>query len=147
MHGQVSLVLEYCDLGSLRDALDGGAFALGEASLQGGLGESQRPTVAGTECTPVQPVAILPPCHDTSDVVCVFFGPAGDDRGPCGDGINYAAVLDTAIDVARAMVHLHKQSVSGRDITTPCFCIGGAECMHRVLPEVCKVLGARTHEY
>ena len=73
--------------------------------------------------------------------------PGGDDRGPCGDGINYAAVLDTAIDVARAMVHLHKQSVSGRDITTPCFCIGGAECMHRVLPEVCKVLGARTHEY
>ena len=31
MHGQVSLVLEYCDLGSLRDALDGGAFVLGEA--------------------------------------------------------------------------------------------------------------------
>ena len=39
--------------------------------------------------------------------------PGGDDRGPCGDGVNYAAVLDTAIDVARAMVHLHKQSVSG----------------------------------
>lgn len=55
---QVSLVLEYCDWGSLRTALDAGAFFAQDNSL------------------------------------------------------NYAAILDTAADVAKAMLHLHKNHVS-----------------------------------
>jgi serine/threonine protein kinase len=56
---QVSLVLEYCDWGSVRTALDAGAFFAQDNSL------------------------------------------------------NYAAILDTAADVAKAMLHLHKNHVSG----------------------------------
>ncbi|KAI8472513.1 MAG: kinase-like domain-containing protein [Monoraphidium minutum] len=59
---EVCLVLEYCDRGSLRDALDGGAFWAADHTL------------------------------------------------------NYAAVLDTAADVARAMVHLHRQQIIHSDL-------------------------------
>jgi serine/threonine protein kinase len=52
----VNLVLEYCDWGCLRDALDAGAFF-------------------------------------------------------SGGSLNYAAILDTAADVAKAMLHLHCNQV------------------------------------
>jgi serine/threonine protein kinase len=58
----VRLVLEYCDKGCLRDALDGGIFKLGP------------------------------------------------------DGVNYLAVLDTAADVAKAMLHLHSCNVLHSDL-------------------------------
>ncbi len=58
---QVQLVLEYCDKGCLRDALDQG----------------------------------------------VFMGPAG---------LNYPAILDSAIDIARAMLHLHCNNVLHMDL-------------------------------
>ncbi|KAI8463487.1 MAG: hypothetical protein J3K34DRAFT_145885 [Monoraphidium minutum] len=61
---EVCLVLEYCEKGSLRDALDGGAFYMDE--------ERRR--------------------------------------------VNYAAVLDTAADVARAMLHLHRQQIIHSDL-------------------------------
>ncbi|GBG00256.1 hypothetical protein Rsub_12900 [Raphidocelis subcapitata] len=61
---EVSLVLELCDLGCLRDALDAGAFY----------------TAANT--------------------------------------LNYAAILDTAADVARAMAHLHRHQVVHSDLKT-----------------------------
>lgn len=62
---QVNLVLEYCDGGCLRDALDAGAFF-------------------------------------------------------SSGSLNYAAILDTAADVAKAMMHLHCNQVGsggmvGRD--------------------------------
>jgi serine/threonine protein kinase len=53
---QVNIVLEYCDWGCLRDALDAGAFY-------------------------------------------------------SGGSLNYAAILDTAADVAKAMLHLHCNQV------------------------------------
>ncbi|KAI8468110.1 MAG: kinase-like domain-containing protein [Monoraphidium minutum] len=59
---EVSLVLEWCDWGSLRTALDEGAFFAEDNSL------------------------------------------------------NYAAILDTAADIARAMVHLHKNNVLHSDL-------------------------------
>ncbi|KAL6760519.1 kinase-like domain-containing protein [Haematococcus lacustris] len=58
---EVRLVLEYCDKGSLREALDQGAF----------------------------------------------MGPSG---------LNYRAVLDTALDVAKAMLHLHSLNVLHADL-------------------------------
>ncbi|KIY92657.1 hypothetical protein MNEG_15306 [Monoraphidium neglectum] len=59
---EVSLVMEFCELGTLRDALDGGAYR--------------------------------------------------DESG----FVNYAAILDTAADVARALLHLHKQQVMHSDL-------------------------------
>jgi serine/threonine protein kinase len=56
----VNIVLEYCDWGCLRDALDAGAFY-------------------------------------------------------SGGSLNYAAILDTAADVAKAMLHLHCNQVRGFD--------------------------------
>ncbi len=58
-------MLEYCDHGCLRDAIDGGAF-------------------------------LLP------------------------GGLNYAAVLDTAADVAKAMLHLHCNQVIHSDLKVRC---------------------------
>lgn len=59
---QVSLVLEFCDKGCLRDALDDGVFQIGP-----GL-------------------------------------------------VNYLAILDTAADVAKAMLHLHLMNVLHSDL-------------------------------
>jgi serine/threonine protein kinase len=58
---QVNIVLEYCDWGCLRDALDAGAFY-------------------------------------------------------SGGSLNYAAILDTAADVAKAMLHLHCNQVGPANI-------------------------------
>lgn len=59
---QVRLVCEYCDRGSLREALDLGAFQLP------------------------------------------------------GGGINYPAVLDTAVEIATAIAHLHHRNVLHSDL-------------------------------
>ncbi|KIY99809.1 Serine/threonine-protein kinase PAK 7 [Monoraphidium neglectum] len=59
---EVSIVLEYCDWGCLRDALDAGAFFTADNAL------------------------------------------------------NYAAILDTAADVARALLHLHRHQVVHSDL-------------------------------
>jgi serine/threonine protein kinase len=59
---QVRLVLEYCDRGSLREALDLGAFKLPDGSL------------------------------------------------------NYPAVLDTGIEIATAVLHLHTKNVLHSDL-------------------------------
>jgi serine/threonine protein kinase len=60
-HAQVWLVLEYCDKGTLKDAVEQGAY----------------------------------------------FG---------ASGLNYAAILDTALDIARAMTHLHSLGVLHGDL-------------------------------
>jgi hypothetical protein len=77
---QVRLVLEYCDRGSVRDALDHGAFLL--------------PQPAGAAGHPAR----------------------ARRGGPPRSAVNYAAVLDTAIDVAGAMCHLHGHSVIHGDL-------------------------------
>lgn len=59
---EVRLVLELCDLGSLRAALDKGVFVLPDETL------------------------------------------------------NYHAVLDMALDIAKAMLHLHRQSILHSDL-------------------------------
>jgi serine/threonine protein kinase len=59
---QVRLICEYCDKGSLREALDLGAFKL-----------------------------------------------------PDG-GVNYPAVLDTAVEIVRAVLHLHQRNVLHSDL-------------------------------
>lgn len=72
---QVSLVLEFCDWGSLRTALDAGAFFAEDNSL------------------------------------------------------NYAAILDTAADVAKAMLHLHKNHVGGSCWPRRLSCVSAHGCV------------------
>ena len=80
---QVRLVLEYMDRGTLRDALDRGAFL-----------------------------------------------------SPSGDGVNYVAVLETASEVAKGMLHLHSLNILHGDLkvrapsaasTCMAVCTGGHE--------------------
>ncbi len=78
-------MLEYCDWGSLRTALDAGAFFAEDNSL------------------------------------------------------NYAAILDTAADVAKAMLHLHKNNVSA-------CCVAGKAQIADALPSFqCPFLEQQPH--
>lgn len=80
------LVLEYADRGSLRDALDGGAF-------------------------------LLPPGADEAGRSSADGGAGGRPRaGPALGEVNYCAVLDTAVEVAAAMAHLHGRNVLHADL-------------------------------
>jgi len=81
---EVRLVLEYCDKGSLREALDQGAFLLAPGSSDGAAATT----------------AVSSP------------GAVGGGAPP----VNYRAVLDTAIEVATAMVHLHGRNVLHADL-------------------------------
>jgi serine/threonine protein kinase len=76
---EVRLVLEYCDKGSLREALDKGAF-------KAGRGDGGDEGVAAAA-----PAAAAP-------------------------AVNYPAVLDTAVEIATAMVHLHGRNVLHADL-------------------------------
>jgi hypothetical protein len=89
---QVRLVCEYCDRGSLREALDLGAFSLPDGS------------------------------------------------------VNYPAVLDTAIEIATAVSHLHIRNVLHSDLKVGgrCWrCVGQlavCHCVPRSVPLVATVL-------
>ncbi|GAX79342.1 hypothetical protein CEUSTIGMA_g6784.t1 [Chlamydomonas eustigma] len=74
---KVQLVLEFCDCGSLRDALDKRIFF--KDSLQVG----------------------------PADVSAIPFSWAN---------MNYEAILDTAIDIARGMAHLHQRNIVHSDL-------------------------------
>ena len=87
---EVRLVLEYCDRGSLRDALDGGAFRLPAAAASDGA----------------------EPANSSSRGEAA----AKSSGGSGAAAINYRAVLDTAIDIATAMSHLHGRNVLHSDL-------------------------------
>ena len=108
---EVRLVLEYCDRGSLRDALDRGAFrAAGGGSMHlssstvGSGGGSQH---AGGGSS-----------HGASSSGMDGAGGSSSLSGvlPTPGSVNYRAVLDTAIDIATAMVHLHGRNVLHADL-------------------------------
>ena len=71
IHAQVRLVLEFCDIGNMRDALDRGVFL-----MKGSRNDA----------------------------------PAGERE------VNYSSVLDTAIDIATGMAHLHASNVIHADL-------------------------------
>lgn len=111
---EVQLVLEYCDRGSLRDALDRGAFrglqgphSASNASDTSGSGHGR---VAAGAAAGAGPAAGGEPA-----------GGPGSSSGPLPSGsgggdVNYRAVLDTAVDIATAMVHLHGRNVLHADL-------------------------------
>ncbi len=85
------LILELCDQGSLRDALDGGCFLL------------------------------VDPEHP---------------EGP--PALNYAAVLDTAMDIAKACIHLHRNNVLHTDLKARCVRGGLGGALGGGGPEGCE---------
>ena len=96
-HGrQLRLILEYCDGGSLEDALKESAFFDG------------KPTVM--RCDETYPSSsflghLLLPLLDR-----LSFSFLTDK------GLNYAAILETAADVAKGMLHLHVHNVIHADL-------------------------------
>ncbi|PNH11049.1 putative serine/threonine-protein kinase, partial [Tetrabaena socialis] len=106
-HGyELQLVLEYCDLGSLRGALDLGAFhrrgAAAEATGRGGAGEDGREENAGGGGA----------------------GECGGGDGKAGAGwlaaqvpaFRYGLMLAVAYDVASALLHLHTHGIVHGDV-------------------------------
>lgn len=143
---QVRLVLEYCDKGCLRAALDDSVFIMGEPShlpdlpySDGGAVLSHCPAccaahrlIAAALETPAGPgspaASYLLAAAIASAYACrrlggeppltvlniLLFVPVAT-RAENG-GINYLAILDTAADVAKAMLHLHSLNVLHSDL-------------------------------
>ncbi|KAG2500604.1 hypothetical protein HYH03_001372 [Edaphochlamys debaryana] len=112
---EVLLILELCDLGSLRDALDLGAFRL-----------------------PASPPAPDPGPSLQDHAEDGKHGQAqaqGEAQAQAQGGLNYRAVLDAAIDVACAMEHLH-----GR---RPCVLHGDLKPANVLLASACTGTGGR----
>lgn len=123
---QVRLVLEYCDKGCLRAALDDGVFVMGELAIQadwqGCCGKDSRLPGALMSVA----FGLLQACRwdaqaglllqallvENAFVLTVCVSLCAAESG----GINYLAILDTAADVAKAMLHLHSLNVLHSDL-------------------------------
>ena len=115
---EVRLVQEFCDRGSLRDALAAGLFRAAAASaaltprtsgassdLAGGAAAALASEGSGGFAAAIPEEATL------TGGGLLGGGGAGGARG-----VNIEWVLCTALDVARAMAHLHKQSIVHSDL-------------------------------
>ena len=102
---EVRLVLEMCELGSLRDAMDWGLF------VQDGEGRSG----SRRKSPPLSPLPgcdFHSPCWRPAPTVLLphLLAPHTSPPHTSADGgLNFAAVLDVSLGVAKAMVHLHRQ--------------------------------------
>jgi hypothetical protein len=134
VHGfEVNLIIEYCDFGCLRDALDAGAFfSYGAEAVRGAV------CVCVCLYVCVCPVCVNPVCvclccghanvcpevrcrHHTHHTAHTAHAPQPPSTTPSlhththpAGALNYAAILDTAADVAKAMLHLHCNQVRRR---------------------------------
>lgn len=121
---EVWLLLEYCDRGSLREALKNGLFA--------------EPAVAATAtaAVAVQPQdALQPPTTDGAGAPSsppsshggsssysggalsgAASASAASSLSPPAASSRYRFILDTALDIAKAMVHLHHENVVHADL-------------------------------
>ncbi|KAG2481959.1 hypothetical protein HYH03_019091, partial [Edaphochlamys debaryana] len=111
---EVLLILELCDLGSLRDALDLGAFRLPASTPAPAPGPSLQ--------------------EDSEDSNHAQAQGPDQAQAQAQGGLNYLAVLDAAIDVACAMAHLH-----GR---RPCVVHGDLKPANVLLASTCTGMGA-----
>ncbi|EFJ42610.1 hypothetical protein VOLCADRAFT_119327 [Volvox carteri f. nagariensis] len=114
---QIRLVQEYCDLGSLRDKLKTGAFLKLAPSAVVADGVLTPPSPPPSPSPPPPPAAAAAtataaatPPH-SSPPSCVLASPPPHLRV-----VDLAAVLDTAIDVARALAHLHREGIIHADL-------------------------------
>ncbi len=98
-HPQVQLVLEYCDKGCLRDALDDGVFFGREYGTRHVAG----PFATMTSDNRHTRSQCFPYTWRSHGAPSLF--PAA------ATGLNYAAILETAADVAKALLHLHLNNV------------------------------------
>ena len=97
------LVLEFCDRGSLRDALDQGAFRLLPAAAPAGGGSGSGSGSGGGG-------------GGSSGAAAGGSSAAAGGSGGVAGGVNYLAVLDTAAEAAAAVAHLHSQGVLHSDL-------------------------------
>ena len=95
---QVQLVLEFCDRGDLRDALEAGAFRL----------HSRSPP------DPAVLVAAIPVA--ASATAASGPNPLPASVTAAAEPIDYLSVLETAADIARGMAHLHACNIMHLDL-------------------------------
>ena len=143
LHGyEVRLVLEYCDKGTLREALSAGAFhparraSIGSSSA----GAGATGAAGGGASTAAGTAAAAPPAPQAAAVATRSSSlPTGDDAQPPpsasgllgsgsgaagASGVDLAGVLATALDVARAMAFLHDHGVVHADLKVRvCLCV------------------------
>jgi serine/threonine protein kinase len=124
---EVRLVLEYCDRGSLREALDAGAFRLAtpaptpvrvSAAGPDGSGDGSAAAIGSGDAAAaaVNPTGAGGGSSSGTSSASLLGTTAAAAGASSTGGVNLAAVLDTAIDVAAAMVHLHRRNVLHGDL-------------------------------
>jgi serine/threonine protein kinase len=116
---QVRLICKYCDKGSLREALDLGAFKLPDG-------------VPGLPSLLIHLLLLLLPRtqHLQVRLICEYCDKGslrealdlGAFKLPDG-GVNYPAVLDTAVELVTAVLHMHQRNVLHSDLK-----VGGDWC-------------------
>lgn len=70
----------------------------------------------------LQHLQIFGVIHDMVWLCCLLctHRPQGAFLAPDGGSLNYGAVLDTAADIAKALVHMHRQGVVHSDLKARC---------------------------
>ena len=116
----MQLVLEFCDRGDLRDALEAGVFRL----------HSRTPTDPSAAILAASPAAaaaaaaaVIPAASVIPAAAATTFGPhplpASDAAAAAAaepNPIDYLSVLETAADIARGMAHLHACNIVHLDL-------------------------------
>ena len=97
----MQLVLEFCDRGDLRDALEAGTFRQHSHSSPD-LAVATVPASEAMSASAATTASGPPP----------FPAPATAAAGP----IDYLSVLETAADIARGMAHLHACNIVHLDL-------------------------------
>ena len=107
----MQLILEFCDRGDLRDALEAGVFRLHSRSPIDPAAATI-PAALATITAAAATAAGPGPAAATASGPHSFPASAAATAGP----IDYLSVLETAADIARGMAHLHACNIVHLDL-------------------------------
>ncbi|GAX78093.1 hypothetical protein CEUSTIGMA_g5535.t1 [Chlamydomonas eustigma] len=111
---QVQIVLEYCDCGSLREALDQSAFMKRIETMERRGSEVSRGDVESSFHIKEGSGMIKAADEGIQRVLRLESLTSSSSKGIMT--LDYAAILDTAVDIAKGMVHLHGCNILHSDL-------------------------------